>query len=138
MAQLQYSIREHRASIFAVKVKEGEDVVAIPRFRSRFEAKAWIADHRQSEREFARSASDLIRRQSQPERVTSSRSFRALRTLPGPLWRHRARGGVIRNSCPRLAGIRPVGVLPESLSISIPSTSLPAGPSGSWECCQDY
>jgi hypothetical protein len=54
MAQVQYLIREHRGLTFTVEVKEGEDMVAVRGFRSRFEAEAWIADHKESEREFAR------------------------------------------------------------------------------------
>jgi hypothetical protein len=47
MAQVQYSIREHRGSTFTVEVREGEDVVAVRGFRSKFEADAWIADHKE-------------------------------------------------------------------------------------------
>lgn len=54
MAQSRYSIREHRGSTFTVEVREGEDVVAVPGFRYKLEADAWITDHRQSEREAAR------------------------------------------------------------------------------------
>jgi hypothetical protein len=57
MAQFQYSVRDHRDSIFTVEVREGENVTQVRGFRSRYQADAWIADHQQAEREFARSAS---------------------------------------------------------------------------------
>jgi hypothetical protein len=35
-------------------MREGQDVIAVRGFRSNFDAEVWIADHMESEREFAR------------------------------------------------------------------------------------
>ena len=89
----EYSIREHRGSTFTVEVMGGRDVIAVPGFRSSFEERPGLPTTSSRSGNFAGSPPNHVTEQCQRENVSSGRSLRALRTLPGLLWRHPARRG---------------------------------------------